>query len=195
MLYKVISLQCNTINDGFSISYAELQNQAGKWEYSGVVKAGYAYSGDYKKKFDNVQFMYLADYINLNNTFGKYLGEKINEFIKLNKLEYRVQIIALKGYPVQNNEMQQTEIGNPGFIAATTGINTIANFSTIDSALGGKGDLLISAANDFLPGSDPEIQLALSALLRWREENSFLAEKTGATRSSIGGAVWMGQEA
>ena len=195
MLYKVISLQCNTINDGFSIGYTELQNQAGKWEYSGFVKAVYAYPDDYKKKFDNVQFMYLADYMNLNNSFGRYLGEKINEFIKQNKLEYRVQIIALKGYSVQNNEMQQTEIGNPGFIAATTGINVIANFSTIDSALGGKGDLLISAANDLLPGTDPEIQLALLAVLRWREENSFLAEKTGAARSSIGGAVWMGQEA
>ena len=195
MLYKIISLHCNTINDGFSIGYTELQNQAGKWEHSEFVKLGYDYPDDYKNKFENVQFMYLADYMNLHNVFGKFLGEKINEFIKQNKLEYRIQIIALKGYTVQNNEMQQTEIGNPGFIAATTGINVIANFSTIDSALGGKGDLLISAANDLLPGTDVEIQLALLALLRWREENSFFAEKTGAARSSIGGAVWMGQEA
>jgi hypothetical protein len=101
----------------------------------------------------------------------------------------------LKGYTVQNNEMQQTEIGNPGFIAATTGINVIANFPTLDSALGGKGDLLISSANDLLPGTDPELQLALLAVLRWREENSFFTEKTGASKSSIGGAVWMGQEA
>ena len=195
MLYKVISLQCNAINDGFSIAYTELQNQSGKWEYSGFVKAGYPYPDDYKKKFDNVQFMYLADYMNLNNVFGKYLGEKINEFIKQNKLEYRIQIIALKGYTVQNNEMQQTEIGNPGFIAATTGINVIANFSTIDSALGGKGEFSFSAANDLLPGTDSEIQLALLAVLRWREENNFLPEKTCAVRSSIGGAVWIGQEA
>ena len=195
MLYKVISLQCNTINDGFSIGYSELQNQAGKWEYSGFVKAGYAYPDEYKNKFENVQFMYLADYMNLHNIFGKYLGEKVNEFIKQNNLEYRAQIIALKGYFVQNNEMQQTEIGNPGFIAAATGINVIANFSTIDSALGGKGDLSSSAATDFLSGTDTEIELALLAVLRWREENSFLAEKTGAVRNSIGGAVWMGQEA
>jgi anhydro-N-acetylmuramic acid kinase len=195
MVYKVISLHCGSLHEGFNIAYAELQNQAGKWEYSEFVKLGYSYPDDYKSKFENVQFMYLADYLNLNNTFGKYLGEKINEFIKQNNLEYRVQIIALKGYGVQNNEMQQTEIGNPGFIAAITGINVIANFSTIDSALGGKGEFLISAANDLLPGTDPEIQLALLAVLRWREENSFSSEKTGATRGSIGGAVWMGQEA
>ncbi len=37
--------------------------------------------------------------------------------------------------------------------------------------------------------------MALIGLLRWREENTTLQSVTGATRSSIGGAVWMGQEA
>jgi anhydro-N-acetylmuramic acid kinase len=39
------------------------------------------------------------------------------------------------------------------------------------------------------------IIMALIGVLRWREENNVLASVTGATRSSIGGAVWMGQEA
>jgi len=39
------------------------------------------------------------------------------------------------------------------------------------------------------------IVMALIGLLRWREENNVLASVTGATRDSIGGAVWMGQEA
>lgn len=37
--------------------------------------------------------------------------------------------------------------------------------------------------------------MALLGVLRWREENTTLHTVTGATRSSIGGAVWMGQEA
>lgn len=37
--------------------------------------------------------------------------------------------------------------------------------------------------------------MALLGLLRWREENTVLQSVTGAVRSSIGGAVWMGQEA
>lgn len=37
--------------------------------------------------------------------------------------------------------------------------------------------------------------MALIGVLRWREESNVLASVTGAVRNSIGGAVWVGQEA
>jgi anhydro-N-acetylmuramic acid kinase len=37
--------------------------------------------------------------------------------------------------------------------------------------------------------------MALIGVLRWREENNVLASVTGANRNSIGGAVWIGQQA
>ncbi len=39
------------------------------------------------------------------------------------------------------------------------------------------------------------VVMALLGVLRWREENTVLCSVTGATRSSIGGGVWIGQEA
>jgi len=38
------------------------------------------------------------------------------------------------------------------------------------------------------------IIMALIGVLRWREEDNALASVTGASRNSIGGAVWIGQE-
>jgi len=37
--------------------------------------------------------------------------------------------------------------------------------------------------------------MALLGILRWREENTVIGSVTGALRSSIGGAVWIGQQA
>ena len=50
-----------------------------------------------------------------------------------------------------------------------------------------------------IPGEDlvkykEALIMALMGVLRWREENNVLASVTGATRDSIGGAVWIGQE-
>ena len=37
--------------------------------------------------------------------------------------------------------------------------------------------------------------MALIGVLRWRQEYNVLSSVTGAQRDSIGGAVWIGQEA
>jgi anhydro-N-acetylmuramic acid kinase len=51
-----------------------------------------------------------------------------------------------------------------------------------------------------IPGKDivqfkEALIMALIGVLRWREESNVLASVTGAQRNSIGGAVWVGQEA
>lgn len=190
-----MSLCCDSEKEGFTIGYAELQNQSGKWEYSEFLQSSYNYPAKLISKMGTAQDLYLIDYINMHKDLGTHFAETVNNFIANNKLEYRVQLIALKGFAFADNEKFQTEIGNPAYLAALTGINVVADFNTIDTALGGNINFLTNDAKRLLPDAAPEIQLALLAVLRWREENNFMTEKTGATRNSIGGAVWIGQEA
>lgn len=51
-----------------------------------------------------------------------------------------------------------------------------------------------------IPGKDlvnykEAMIMALMGVLRWREEYNVISSVTGAARASVGGALWMGQEA
>jgi anhydro-N-acetylmuramic acid kinase len=56
-------------------------------------------------------------------------------------------------------------------------------------------NVTLEMASDDLIDFKEAIIMALIGVLRWREENNTLASVTGASRDSIGGSVWIGQEA
>ena len=56
-------------------------------------------------------------------------------------------------------------------------------------------DIEVLIAEDNIVQYKEALVMALLGVLRWREENTVLASVTGASRNSIGGAVWIGQEA
>ena len=191
MVYKIVSALCNELSRGFSITYVELQYQGGSWSADNFIKSRHEYPNEWKQHLSILATLPVAGYINMHNEWGKYLSNAINEFITTNNLEFRVQLIALKGF----DAFAQNELGNPAQVAALTNINVIGDFRGVDTALDGNGNYSDSIAAALLNKEEPEIQLALLAVLRWREENNFLAGDTGAKRNSISGAIWMGQEA
>lgn len=56
-------------------------------------------------------------------------------------------------------------------------------------------DVEIEIPGNYLVDFKEAIIMALIGVLRWREENNVLSSVTGASRDSIGGSVWIGQEA
>ena len=194
MVYKVVSVECKEINDGLGIGYAELQFSGGKWGYDNLLKSHEEYADEWKDKLSKLTDITSLDYLDWNNAFGNYVANRVKNFIVTNDLEFKVQLIAFKGLPVFTNTSRH-EFGSPAQLAALTGINVVADFTGINNSLGGNADYQHSVAATIWSDQQIELQLALLAVLRWREENNFNAEHTGATRNSIGGAVWMGQEA
>lgn len=74
---------------------------------------------------------------------------------------------------------------------------------------GAKNDFLVQRLTEFLEPLQITVEtqslsiidykeaivMGLLGVLRWREENNTLSSVTGASRDSIGGAIWIGQEA
>ena len=85
-------------------------------------------------------------------------------------------------------------------IAAATGLPVITELSALDMELGGNGAFYNTASKKLsipvenMTDLNKTICVAFMGILRWREEYNFLSSVTGASRSSIGGAVWLGQE-
>jgi anhydro-N-acetylmuramic acid kinase len=63
------------------------------------------------------------------------------------------------------------------------------------TALLGEINIAVVVPDKKLVDFKEAIIMGLIGVLRWREENNVLASVTGSQRNSIGGAVWIGQEA
>ena len=116
----------------------------------------------------------------------------------------------IKKYNLNNEDTLRTYTEHVASQISLQVINStfkIENSKLLVTGGGAHNTFLLERLKALLPDVDfiiPEAELinykealimALLGILRWREENTVLASVTGAKRSSIGGAVWMGQEA
>jgi hypothetical protein len=117
----------------------------------------------------------------------------IEKFIEENDLQYQVALITLHA------ESPGALFSGPS-VAAATGLPVITDLPALDLQLGGNGEFYIIASKKLgiseenMTDINKTICVAFMGILRWREEYNFLSSVTGASRSSIGGAVWLGQE-
>ena len=165
MIYRALGVLFS--ESGYSIAFSEFHENAGVWTFE------------------------LKTDISIPSGNSISLIEK---FIEENNLQYKVALITVHA--------ESTGILFSGAsIAAVTGLPVITDLSALDLELGGNGEFY-STASKRLVISDENIAdlnkticVAFMGILRWREEYNFLSSMTGASRSSIGGAVWLGQEA
>lgn len=165
MVYRAIGAIVHSA--GLSVVFAEFHENAGKWTFE--LKADHNYTaGD--------------------------PGFLLNDFIEEKGLQYKVALITV-------HAESAGVILNGADIAAKTSLPVITDLTSLDIALGGNGEFFNSSLqklgidNKDMNEKDKAICVAFMGILRWREEYNFLSSLTGASRSSIGGAVWLGQEA
>jgi hypothetical protein len=165
MVYR--SLGVLFFGSGFSVAFAEFHENAGAWTFE--LKS-------------NKDYPIVA------------MDSLIDHFMQENDLHYKVALITV------HSEVQ-TVIFSGAKIASSTNLPVITDLQALDIALGGNGEFYKTAAQklgireDTLSELNKTICVSFMGILRWREEYNFLSSTTGAKRSNIGGAIWLGQEA
>ena len=165
MVYRAMGVLFS--ESGYSIAFSEFHENAGVWTFT--LKANNLYP--------------TGNSVSL-----------IEKFIEENNLQYQVALIAMYAE-------SPGALFSGASVAAVTGLPVITDLTALDMALGGNGEFYKTASQKLgikeenLSELNKTICVSFMGILRWREEYNFLSSVTGASRSSIGGAVWLGQEA
>ena len=165
MVYRALGVLFS--DSGYTVAFSEFHENAGTWTFT----------------------------LKKNNSY--FTGNNVSlieKFIEENNLQYQVALITV-------HAESPGALFSGASIAAATELPVITDLTVLDMALGGNGEFYNSAmkklniTNDSINELNKAICVAFMGILRWREEYNFLSSDTGARRSSIGGAVWLGQEA
>ena len=154
-VYNAIGIMSGTSLDGLDIIYCKLILN-NKWEYEIVKSQTIPFNDSWKNKLTNAHLLKSRDFIFLDHEFGKYIGEKINEFISENNIDKKkIDLVSSHGHTIfhepQNGFTYQ--IGNGNQICGTTKIKTVSDFRTLNVAFGGQGAPLVPVGDQLLFGN------------------------------------------
>ena len=152
MIYRVIGLMSGSSLDGLDIAFIEFEESGGKWNYNIKASGCPAYNTEWSKRLGNAHKLSAFDYFLLHADYGKYIAEKINEFIEAHELHHQVQLISSHGHTVFHSPAQgvTAQIGDGAAIAANTGINVVSDLRAMDIALGGQGAPIVPIGEKLL---------------------------------------------
>ena len=169
-----------------------------QYDENGAMAAGGVVQEDLLTVLNNLDYYKSSFPKSLDNSFGvQTVFPIIESYPQMNISDalctYVAHIVMQIEAAIRQLHNQYT-IGNRQlFITGGGAYNTFLN-ETLRKALLPLGFSIVIPASEIVSYKESLI-MALLGLLRWREENTVLQSVTGAVRSSIGGAVWMGQEA
>ncbi len=148
--YRIIGLMSGTSLDGLDIAFCKFQNKNGVWNYDIEVADTVEYDSNWKNNLIRANELSAEAFLLLHNSYGEYIGDEINKFIK--KHDLKPDIIASHGHTIfhQPEKKFTFQIGNGASIFAKTNITTIYDFRTLDVALGGQGAPLVPIGDKLL---------------------------------------------
>ncbi len=154
MIYQVIGLMSGSSLDGLDIAFVTLEEVRGKWSFTVEHAECVAYPEHWIHDLSHAHFMQAADFLRLHTKYGRYLGEKVAEFIDKYGMDHRVHFVVSHGHTVFHEPGNHTtfQMGDGAAIAAVTGIPVINDLRAMDVALGGQGAPIVPIGDRMLFG-------------------------------------------
>jgi len=178
MIYHVIGLMSGSSLDGLDIVFTELEESRSTWSYTIKAADCYEYDTALKNDLFNAKNLSAYNYMLLHTSYGKYLAEKVNQFIAENNLYHQVQLIASHGHTVFHApEFNMTsQLGDGATIAALTEINVVSDLRNMDVALDGQGAPIVPMGEKLL-FSDYNFYLNIGGIanISFKTENNIIA--------------------
>ncbi len=152
MVYKVIGLMSGSSLDGLDIVFTELQEAAGRWNYEIIKSACIEYDETWQKKLRGAIDLHALDYQLLHTEYGSFIGKKINEFIGLNNLQHKVNLVSSHGHTTFHlPEKKMThQLGEGAAIASETRLPVVSDLRSMDIAFGGEGAPIVPMGEKLL---------------------------------------------
>ena len=149
MIYNVIGLMSGSSLDGLDIAFMEIADVRSDWTYDLKCSACIPFEEEMRNALANASQLSVPDFLKLNTSFGRWIGEQVNEFILHNQLIHKVSFLASHGHTVFHDPANytSTQIGEGATIAAVTGLTTISDLRNMDVALGGQGAPIVPIAD------------------------------------------------
>jgi anhydro-N-acetylmuramic acid kinase len=152
MIYHVIGLMSGSSLDGLDIAFVELAETAGKWEYEIKCAACIEYENEWIEKLKNAIHFSALDYQLLHTNYGRYLGQKVNEFAEKFKLEHKISLISSHGHTTFHfpEKRMTDQLGDGAAIAAETELPVVTDLRAVDIAFGGQGAPIVPLGEKLL---------------------------------------------
>lgn len=175
-----------------------LCNELGmEYDAGGATAAAGSINTELLTALNNLQYYQQAYPKSLANDFGTDLVYPMirNKSISVpDALRTYTEHIAMQvGYAINMLHAEKPLASSKLFITGGGALNTFL-VKRIATLISGYGVVAIVPDKQLVDYKE-SLVMALLGVLRWREENTVMSTVTGARRNSIGGAVWMGQEA
>jgi len=152
MVYNVLGLMSGSSLDGLDIAFVEFTETAGKWDYEIKCAACIEYENEWIEKLKNAIRISAFDYQLLHTDYGRFLGEKVNEFIEKFQLQHRISLISSHGHTTFHfPEKKMThQLGDGAAIAAETQLPVVTDLRSVDIAFGGQGAPIVPLGEKLL---------------------------------------------